>query len=274
MNFIVCPLRNNLHLTRKAFASFRSQDVPGGVEILAVNNASTDGTTEWLTTQRDVLSMYFDPPCGVAESWNRALQYVFRQGAQHALVVNNDVELRPDTYRWLLADGGGFVTAVGVRDAEKIKPLGQLVNAVYTGDGMIAKGAIVDRSMIKDGKTEPYYHEPDPSAVRPHPDFSCFLIRRETYFQVGPFDENFLCAFGEDWDYHVRLHLAKINAHCIDLPFLHHGSMTIKNAEPKEVRRIQIQAEKNREYFRKKWGMRGASEEYYKFFGSSAPVED
>lgn len=234
-NPIICPVRNNLHLTRKAVASFHAQDIDGGVYAIAVNNASTDGTSEWLQTQKHVGQMYFDPPLSVAASWNTALQHVFKLGAEYAFCVNNDTELLPSTYRRLVEDGGGFVTAVGVRKWPDL--------------------------------TKPMSDE-----KRPHPDFSAYLIRREVYEKVGPFDENFLIAFAEDQDYHVRLHAAGITAYCIDLPFLHHGSMTIKNSEPSEIRRIQIQAEKNREYFKKKHGMVAGSEAYYSYFGCSAPV--
>ena len=232
-NPIICPVRNNLNLTRKAIRTFKAQDIYGGVYTLVINNDSTDGTSEYLSTERDISQMYFHPPLSVAASWNRALTFVFRAGASYALVVNNDVELRSDTYRLLVEDGGGFVTAVGRRD----------------------------------------WPEPGPMSTekRPHPDFSCFLIRKEIYEKVGPFDEQFLVAYAEDWDYHVRLHKAGITAYCIDLPFLHHGAQTIKMADLAEVRKIQIQAEKNREYFKKKWGFSGGSPEYYRFFGNEAP---
>lgn len=237
-NPVIVPVRNNLTLTKKAVETFRKQDIEGGVEIFIINNASTDGTSEWINTQRDLAQMYFNPPLSVAQSWNRALEHVFRIGATYALVVNNDVELRPDTYRLLVEEGSNFVTAVGRRETD----------------------------LGPDWKTAPVT-----LGTRPHPDFSCYVIDRGAYEHVGPFDENFLIAFGEDWDYHVRMHKAGITAYCIDLPFLHHGSMTIKNAEPSEVRKIQMQAERNREYFRRKWGMVGASKEYYDFFGNVAP---
>lgn len=239
MNPIICPVRNNLHLTRKAVRTFKTQDISGGVDVLVVDNQSTDGTAQWLCTQHDVLTMHNDPALSVAASWNKALRLVFKWGAEYALVANNDTELRNDTYRRLVADGGGFVTAVGTRDTNKIKEL----------------------------------TEPDPAAKRPHPDFSCYLIRRDVYEHVGEFDEQFLIAFGEDWDMHVRLKKAGVLAYCLDLPFLHHGSMTIKNSEPSEVRRIQVQADRNRQYFKSKWGFAGASKEYYDFFGTDSPKE-
>ena len=112
---------------------------------------------------------------------------------------------------------------------------------------------------------------PDPNAKRPHPDFSCFLIRKSLYEKVGPFDENFKIAFCEDGDYDLRMYAAGVRAYCIDLPYLHHGSMTVKNAEVEEVKRIQAQAEKNREYFYKKHGVHMGSEEYYKRLDKSDP---
>lgn len=266
-NPILVPVRNNLHLTRKAIKTFKEQDIKGGVEVLVIDNASNDGTPEWMKTQKDLGYMRFDPPLSVAASWNKGLRHVFAEGAEYALVCNNDIELRPDTYRWLVADGGGFVTAVGTRDAEKIKPNPNIMMSVAKIG--IEFGQAVSFGEI--GPIEPYYNRPNPYATRPHPDFSCFLIRREVYEKVGPFDENFLIAFVEDQDYHVRLHEAKVQAHCIDLPFLHHGSMTIKNSDKLEIRKIQEQADKNRAYFKKKHGMAAASPEYYAFFGSGAP---
>jgi len=68
MNPIIVPCRNNLHLTRKALKTFRAQDIAGGVDLIVINNASTDGTAPFLQTQRDVAVMHFAPPLSVAES--------------------------------------------------------------------------------------------------------------------------------------------------------------------------------------------------------------
>src|SRR6266566_252385 len=252
LNPILVPVRNNLHLTRKAIKTFEAQDIAGGVYILVIDNASTDGTAQFLQTKRNLATMHFNPPLSVAESWNRGLEFVFRAGAEYAMVVNNDVELRPDTMRRLVDDGGGFVTAVGTRDPNKIEPM---VAYELPRGGNYKEGQTVLIGEPLKISAESAYPAPDPAMKRPHPDFSCYLIRRSVWETVGPFDENFKIAFSEDLDMHVRLHKAGIKAYCIDLPFLHHGSMTIKNAEPAEVRKIQIQAEKNRAYFKKKWGM-------------------
>jgi len=253
VNYIICPVRDNLELTKKAVRTFKAQDI-GDICVCVVNNASTDGTTEWLNTFEDMTVVHFPSPRSVAESWNFALQYVFNGLGEYALVVNNDVELRPDTYRLLVEDGGEFVTAVGVRDRKKIEKR-------------------TWESVAPDVREYPFYDypKPDPNAKRPHPDFSCFLIRKSLYEKVGPFDENFKIAFCEDGDYDLRMYAAGVRAYCIDLPYLHHGSMTVKNAELEEVRRIQAQAEKNREYFFKKHGVHMGSEEYYKRLDKHGP---
>src|SRR5215471_7850241 len=123
MNYICCPVRNNLALTKRAVASFEKQDI-GDVKILIIDKASSDGTSEWLRTSqvrsKNIVSSTFMEPLSVAQSWNTMLNWVFMTGEEWALVVNNDVELRPDTYRLLVEDGGGFVTAIGTRDAHKV----------------------------------------------------------------------------------------------------------------------------------------------------------
>jgi glycosyltransferase involved in cell wall biosynthesis len=243
VNWLITVARNNLELTQRAVQTFRAQDLIGGVEVLVINNASTDGTAQWLHTSKGVFQIQMASPHSVAHCWNEGLGWVFGAGEGHAMVVNNDVELRPDTYRWLLGDGGGFVTAVGNEDPDCL---------VVGPQGF-----------------------PDPSKNnRPHPDFSCYLIRRKVWEEVGPFDEQFEVAFYEDNCYHLRMHRAGIEAHCIDLPFYHVGSATINNADDEERDRIQAAAAQNKVRFRTKYGFDAGSPEYYAAFGHGSPEEE
>ena len=101
---------------------------------------------------------------------------------------------------------------------------------------------------------------------RPHPDFSCFLIRPEVVERVGYFNEDYWPAFVEDCEYHVRMHRAGIEAVCIDVPFLHHGSATIKNASQAERNIIARGAAANRERFRREYGCLPGTPEYQELF--------
>lgn len=232
MNWIVMPIYNQRALTRDAIASCLAQDIAAGVQVLCVIDRGDDGVAHWLRAQGKSVQVVEAPGCGVSKAWNLALSHVFENiGAGHALVVNSDVRLRPDTYRRLVDDGGLFVTCVGTSSGAK-----------FPGG------------------------DPDPKRVRPHPDFSCFLIRRECWRDVGAFDAN-MRIYCSDGDYHLRLNHAAIRAYCLDLPFWHYASGTLKQTDPDDRERILKIAQQDREAFRNKWGFEMGGTEYYAAFG-------
>lgn len=240
MNWIICPVRNGLHLTRRAVKDFLAQDI-GDIAVLLLDNGSTDSTTQWAATLPASVHTSWAADRGVAASWNFGLRWVFSKGAQYALVVNNDVRLLPYTYRHLVGYGGGFVTAVGSDDMKCI---------------------------------EPPYNTPVPPDVRPHPDFSCFVIRREVWDKVGPFNELYTSAYAEDAEYHLRMHRAGVEAYCLDLPFYHLGAGTLKHANKDEADAIQSAADANRRRFHEAHGVEVGSKEYYALFGHGPPAQD
>jgi len=222
---------NALPLTQAAVKSVLEQDTP--VQLRVVDNGSTDGTWDWLQTQ-SCMKWQFFPPLGVSAGWNFALTDVFRH-FDHAVVINNDVQLLPSTVRVLTADPGEFVTAVSVGDPAQLN-----------WDGVIRK--------------------------RPHPDFSCFMIRRSCWQKVGGFDES-MVLYASDADYHLRMHQAGIEAYTIGIPFYHYASGTLKSVDPEEAMRIRQKADKDRETFHRKWKVKVGSVGYYARFGHGAPHE-
>jgi len=229
---ILFVARNNVGLTKQAVASARQQDIP--CDILVIDNTSTDGTKQWLVGQ-PISSVAMATQASLSACWNIGLSYLLgKLGRPHALVCNTDIELRPDAYRLLLAHGGPFVTCVSVDTRERM------------GAG--------DREAMES------------LGERPHPDFSCFLIRPEVVERVGWFNEDYWPAFVEDCEYHVRMHRAGVPAVCIDVPFLHHGSATIKNASQAERNVIARGAQANRERFKRAYGCLPGTPEYQELF--------
>lgn len=229
-NYIICVACNGLVMTQKAVESFLSQDIEGGVEVLLVCNGAVDPLYRhpW---PKGVTTIAFCPRYSLSGVWNMALKVVFRH-SDKVLVVNNDVVLRADTYRLLDADGGGFVTAVGEDNPIKVM-----------------------RS------------KPQPDSKRPHPDFSCFLIRRSVVERVGYFNEQFAGAYCEDSEFHVRMHRAGVEAYCIGVPFYHIGSGTLKaSGDERERHQIQLQADANRELFKSMFGCLPGTPEYSALF--------
>jgi len=237
---IILLCRNNVELSKRCLETLK----PQGESILVIDNASTDSTHHWIRLEANAGNIWRMQTPGqrsVAACWNLGLRWAFWQGekgkeAQEVLVVNNDTELRPDTYatirRHLSASGAGMMTCVSVRKREEMQG-----NFELSVDG-----------------------------YRPHPDFSCFMISRSCYEKVGPFDERYEGAFGEDCDYHVRMHRAGIKALNCGLPFLHHGSQTVKRASEAERKLICEAADRNRQRFFDTYGVRIGSDEYSSLF--------
>jgi|ERR1700723_196678 len=228
MGSILIVARNSLALTKLAVKSALAQDVP--CDVLVIDNDSADGTSYWLRT-KPLAYIAYHPQKSLSACWNAGIKAFWSVGASEVLVINNDVEIAPNTYR-ILSAGEGFTTGVGVSDREQFKPV---------------PGILLGTS-------------------RPHPDFSCFMIRKEVTDKVGWFDESYYPAYCEDSDYHVRMHKAGIEAVCVDLPFYHYAAGTLKNANPAEASAIKHGADANRERFRKQYGCLPGSDAYNKLF--------
>lgn len=250
---IICVARNNLALTKRCVETLTNQAYVGAPNVLVLDNASTDGTKEWLRSQVGVRSVSYGTQQSLSRVWNDGLKWASTQ-SRHVLVVNNDVELWDETYRVLLREfkgPGRFPTLVKhTGERGKKRPLA-IVSAVSVREW-------------NDGQCKislPWY-----PSMRPHPDFSCFMIDTWAWRRIGWFDERFEVAYCEDNDYHVRVVQAGYRAVCVDVPFLHHGAQTVKRADPDEKARITDMADKNRRRFWEKWGFWPGSKEYADWF--------
>jgi GT2 family glycosyltransferase len=234
VNLIIMPVVNNLAGTKRCVQSCLDQDIAGGVQIMAVDNGSTDGTGPWLRSlvangQPNIVVIPHTHMISLNKVWNQCLGWAFASlKLDYALVINNDLELRPDTYRLLVEDGGGFVTGVSVQHRE----------AMATAN---------------------------PASKSPHPSFSCFLIRAEVWHKVGQFDEDYW-AYCSDGDYHLRMDDMGIDAHALAVPFLHEISGTIKHASNEQRDLLQRRADADRQTFLRKWGFSVGSPQYYQHF--------
>jgi GT2 family glycosyltransferase len=226
MNLIILPVVVGLRMTKNCITSLLAQDI-GNVRLLIIDNGSTDGVGSYLRTlprdQVTLISYAHRRPLN--KVWNECLRLAFDSlKLEYVLVVNNDVELMPEAYRLLRDDGGDFVTGVGTAPDQPLS-IGDL------------------------------------SQKRPHPDFSCFLIRGKVWEKVGGFDET-IHAYTGDSDYHLRMEAAGIRAESIQVPFTHIASGTIKYASNTLRDEIQREADEDRARFFKKYGFMPGSPEY------------
>lgn len=212
INPVIIPVRTGLDMTRRTIESTLAQDIAGGVTPIVIDNDS--GAVAPYLRSIHAVAFSYRPEKGLHYVWNRALRLCFDNlRLPYALVINNDIEMRPDTYRLLVEDGGRFVTGIGVDSREATAHV-------------------------------------DVSSRSPHPTFSCFLIRREVWQRIGEFDEGMHVYCG-DCDYHVRMHRAGIVAYQLNLPFFHIGSGTLKQVDDATRDRICARADADRAYFRR-----------------------
>lgn len=220
-------------MTKRCVDSLLAQDI-GDMRVVIIGNGAIDGAMQalqaryWNESRVDL----------VAHLEMRSLHMIWNDWIENVLcdepfvlVVNNDVELRPDTFRLLRDDGGLFVTGVSVGHRA----------------GMA---------------------QCDPASKRPHPDFSCFLIRRECWQRVGRFDEDLFTYCG-DASYHLMMDRAGVDACSLAVPFYHERSSTMRLVHNDLRDWLQKRADEDRETFKRKWGFAVGSKEYYASFRSA-----
>ena len=227
MNPVLILTHNNLDLTKKCVDSIIKQDTDCWVH--AIDNDSSDGSYEWLKGST-LGALQFSPQIGVSAGWNVGLNNLFNnEGAEHVLVLNNDTILPTFFYRELLAYNLPFVSG---RETTTLSDLDLPFEQGEYGGG---------------------------------PQFSCFLIRKDAWEKIGPFDET-MWGWCSDCDYHIRAHRLGIRLLCSPVRYYHERSSTIETALPKEKRQLQMQADADRLMFAQKYGFRVFDPQYTAMF--------
>ena len=234
VNLIIVPVVVGRNMTKRCIKSLLAQDI-GDVHVIVIDNGSEHCSAMLRAMQTLQMSIVTNVTRqGLNQVWNKMLGYAFdKQHLPHVLVVNNDTVLREDTYRMLRDDGGLFVTAVGQ-------------------DGPVDQ---TDRMTLEELQQK----------RRPHPDFSCFLIRRECWDRIGQFNPE-INAYCGDADYHLRMHRAGVEASSLPIPFEHVASGTLKQASIPLRDQILKEADADRAIFRRLYGCAVGDEAYYAMF--------
>lgn len=243
MNPVLILTHNCLELTKACVESLDNQNII--TDVFVYDNGSTDGTHDWLVSKgrpnKSGRWTWHSINCvnsGVSHGWNTGLGFLFDEGADHVLVVNNDTFFPPWFYRDLLATQAQslarveFVTGVSVGTMEEIAT------------------------------------PPPPKSLVESPDFSAFLIFRSAWEKIGEFDES-MVHYASDLDYHIRAHRKGVHLWNAGVPFYHERSSTLKNASAKDRRKIELQADADRARLTEKWGCRAWDDSYHAMFDAS-----
>lgn len=201
---------NGMATIGAVIASIHRQDVPVD-HLLVVDNASTDGSREWIVKHYPEVEVVSLPENrGPAAARNRLLQEV---RTPWVLLLDNDIVLEPDVCRKLVgilrAHPDIALCHPEIRD--EADPLADH----YNGGWIHYLGAFISRK------------KPDP--LRSRPEFEIFdtvsgaamLVRRQDALAVGGFDEDYVFNW-EDGDFCIRLTLS--GRKCVNVPeaVVHH----------------------------------------------------
>lgn len=191
----ISALHDNLALTKAMFASLLAT-IPADIEaeFVFVDNASSDGTGDWLKAQKEPRLRFklLDANVGYGPANNMAAEMA---RGEILVLLNNDIELKPG---WLEPMLAGFLTREGP---------GFIGNQQYR----IGDGALDHRGVRFDLLRRPY-HVQNRGLFGPGGDLThfpavtaaCCAIRRTVFLNAGGFDPGYKNGY-EDIDLCLRL---------------------------------------------------------------------
>ena len=220
---LVIPVYNQLLHTMQCLESIlRLPDKAG--EIIVVDNASTDGTPEYLNSV-GVTVIRNANNLGCAKAWNQGIQA--SKGDVIGILSNDSIVTSgwlPALLRFMEESGCGIVSP-----AMREGPLD------YELDKYAAEFTTACRTATRAGFLAP-----------------CMLVRRMVFDAIGLFDEGFSYGGCEDVDFLWRAQKAEITAAVTGSAFIHHfGMITQNNVKHTESKAYPAQ---NMAHFRHKWG--------------------
>ena len=232
----------NRELTRLCLDAVLRTTLHPNVEIIVVDNASTDGTPEMLeeyARRHDNLRLILNRTnLGFAAANNQALRIA--TGDVFVLLNNDTVPARgwlPRMLRHLEDPRIGIVVAVTNFSGNESR-----IAVPYTTlDGMPAFAEEYARA--NEGKSFDIHVAA----------MYCAGMRRDAWEAIGPLDEEFTVGMFEDDDYSHRARLADLRVVCAEDVFVHHFGQASFGKLPKEE--YEAIWRRNQAHYERKWGM-------------------
>ena len=192
--FAIVVTYNGMKWYDRCFGSLLASDIP--VEILVVDNASSDATVDYISThfpQVNILAN--DENLGFGQANNKGMRYALDHGADYVFLLNQDAWVEPTTINNLVAihakhEEYGIVSCMHL-NPEKSRIL-QL--------NCICNDQITDSQLVNDlyfGKLKEIYDTKYINAA-------AWLLPRKTLETIGGFDPVFF-HYGEDDNYMNRV---------------------------------------------------------------------
>ena len=203
---IVIPVFNQLHYTRQCVETLNGAGVADD-QIIIINNASTDGTAEFLATHPQIHTVNNEANVGCGPAWTQGAKL---SAAEWTVVLNNDVLIPANCLEGLIdfaVENNYDIACPAMREGEADYDWQQ------HADGFMQKMRDVRRDDIGHGVG--------------------FMVHRRVFEKIGYFNN-----FGgyEDDDFFRRARSAGFRLATTGRAWLHHfGSVTQKSTKFKVV---------------------------------------
>jgi GT2 family glycosyltransferase len=240
---VIVLTHNQKSFTEIALSSLEQFTGYPNLEVVLVDNGSTDGTQEllalWGATRPYAKVILHSTNLGFSAGNNAGVRAAT---GDYLVILNNDT---------CLTEGWAGTLLAHFRADPKLGILGPVTNscgnesAVYIGE----YGNMEDMAILARRYTGPRRRERTELRVA---NFFCVMIPRTVWDQVGELDENFGIGMFEDDDYAMRVRRAGYTVACAEDVFVHHhASASIGALRPESYNEL---FDRNRRYYESKWG--------------------
>lgn len=240
---------NTLMMLQMCIESIRGFTAPGTYELIVVDNASHDGSVEWLKEQLDIKCIFNQENKGFPIGCNQGMEIAT---GSEILLLNSDIIVTP---RWLEQ------LKIALYSSEKIGAVSCLTNKCSNMQQIPVPYNTKDIDI--DGLMEfaEHFNHSDPSKWLPYYTLVgfCMLFRTSLYKKIGGLDEIFTPGNFEDDDYSIRIRMSGYQLLLCQDTFIHHfgsGSFINSLTEAERIKKIEKYTallEKNRSIFIEKW---------------------
>lgn len=237
---IVILTWNGLDYTKRCLEALRVNTDHPDYRIVVVDNASTDGSVEYLQSQHSVTLIRNTTNLGFARANNQAMQAA--EPGHDIVLLNNDTEIHQPGWLSRLQAVAYSAPDIGIVGCRLVRPDGRLQHAgaympLETFWGQQIGGGEKDINQYSDDREVE-------SVV-----FACVYLKRGMLDKVGPLDEDYFCYF-EDTDYCYRAAAQGYRTMCCGgLTVIHHENISTKANAVKHSSYFQ----KAQAIFRSKW---------------------
>lgn len=235
---IVLLTYNNLAYNQDCIGSIRRYTAPGTYELIVVDNASADGTREWLSEQPDLTLRLNDENAGFPAGCNMGIALAGKDS--DILLLNNDTVV---TENWLDNLRACLYSAPDIGAAGAVsrhnENLQGLDLAYDTLEQMQERAALNNRSDNRRWEEKAFLIG------------FCLLIRREALEKAGPLDEAYSPGYVEDNDYCLRILFAGYRLMLCHDCFVHHY---LGSEFRKDLSAFYPVLRRNRALFEGRWG--------------------